>query len=69
MRSYQNVVWDIIENYFDEFNITSIHREDNQQEDAFSTISSTFKPLPQSKLKYEVEMRCIPSIPYNIKLI
>lgn len=30
MRSYQNVVWDIIENYFDAFNITSIHREDNQ---------------------------------------
>lgn len=30
MRSYQNVVWDIIENYFDAFKITSIHREDNQ---------------------------------------
>jgi len=33
MRSFRNVVGDIIENYFDVFNITVVHREDNQHED------------------------------------
>lgn len=43
-RSYQNYAQDIIENYFDAFNITIIPWEYNIEENSLGTACSTFKP-------------------------
>jgi len=67
MKSYRNYVWDIVDNFFDAFNITSIPREEKSEADSLATTGGTFKPPPMLKIKHEVEIRHMPSIPDNVK--
>jgi len=67
MKSYRNYVWDIVDNFFDAFNIMVIPRDENNEVDALDTATNMFKPPPVLKIKHEVEIRHGPSIPDNIK--
>lgn len=67
MKSYRNYAWDIVDNFFDAFNVTSIPREGNSEAYALETSGSTFKPPPVLKIKHEVKMRHRPLIPDNVK--
>jgi hypothetical protein len=57
MRSYRNQVWDLIDNFYEAFNIIVVLREFNQQADSLSLAASTFKPPTIPQVKYEIEMR------------
>lgn len=67
LRSYRNEVWDLVENYFEAFNLQFIPREENKMEDSLAVAASTFKPLINPRLRYEIELRHRPSIPDNVK--
>ena len=67
MISYQNHVWDLLENFFDEYSITSILREENSEADALAVETNNFKVPTTPQLKYEVDMLYRPSIPDNIR--
>jgi len=67
LRAYRNEVWDLIENYFEAFNLQFVPREENRLADSLAVAASTFKPPISVKLRYEIEMRHRPSIPDNIK--
>ena len=44
LRSYRNEVWDIVENYFEAFNLQFIPREENRMADSLAVSAITFKP-------------------------
>jgi ribonuclease HI len=67
LKDYINEVWDIIEAFFLSFNIVYIPRNQNEQADSLVVVASTFKPPFPPKLKYEVEVRYMPSILDNVK--
>jgi ribonuclease HI len=67
MRDYINKVWDIIKNFYVAFNISIVLREFNHPYDSLAVASNTFKITTTPKLKYEIDMRYITSIPDNIK--
>jgi len=67
MRSYKNMIWDLIDNLFLAFNITTISRELNQQEDSLVVVASTFKEPIIPQTMYEVEMGYRSSILDNVK--
>jgi hypothetical protein len=60
-------VWDYVDNFFLEFNITFVHRNLNQQADSLALATSNFKNLMFPNMKFEVEVKHRPSIPDNIK--
>jgi ribonuclease HI len=67
MRTYKNEVWDIINNFFLDFNISFVPREENALVDSLAISYSNFKvPLPP-KLKYDVEVKYRHSICDNFK--
>jgi ribonuclease HI len=67
LRTYRNEVWDLIDNFFLAFNISFIPKEENVMEDSLVVSASKFKiPFPP-KLKYDVEVKYIPSILDNVK--
>ena len=66
LRSYRNEVWDIIEKSFTTFNITFIPRDLNQLVDSLATSTSTFKAPHEVKASYEIQVKYMPSIPYNM---
>jgi ribonuclease HI len=67
LRTYRNEVWDLIDNFFLDFNISFVPREDYAMADSLVVSTSNFKiPLPP-KLKYDVEVKYRPSIPDNVK--
>ena len=67
MRTCRNEVWDRIDNFFLDFNISFVPREENSMVDSFVVSAGNFKiPLPP-KLKYDVEVKYMPSIPGNFK--
>lgn len=66
-RTYHNEVWDLIENFFLDFNIQFPTKEGNIMVDSLALDASTFSPPQNLILRYEVEIRCRPSIPNNIK--
>jgi ribonuclease HI len=67
LRSYRNEVWDLIDRFFLDFNISFIPREENTVEDSLASSASNFKvPLPP-KLRYDIEVKYRPSIPDNVK--
>ena len=45
LRSYRNEMWDLVENYFEAFNIQYIPREENRLVDSLAIVASTFKTL------------------------
>jgi hypothetical protein len=67
MRVYINKVWDVLDNFYEAFNISVVLREFNQPANSLVVEASTFKVLTTPQVKYEIEMRCIPSIRDNIK--
>ena len=67
LRSYRNEVWDLIENYFEAFNLQYIPREENRLVDYLAVAASTFKPPMNPRLRYEIEIRHRPYIPDNVK--
>jgi ribonuclease HI len=67
MRYYRNEVWDLIDSFFLDFNISFIPREDNTVANSLATSKRNFKvPLPP-KLKYDIEVKYKPCIPDNVK--
>jgi hypothetical protein len=67
LRSYRNEVWDLIDSFFSAFNISFVPQEKNIVVNYLATSASSFKvPLPP-KLRYDVEVKCRPSIPDNVK--
>ena len=44
LRSYRNEFWNLIEKYFEAFNIHCILREQNRLADSLAVVASTFKP-------------------------
>ena len=66
-RAYRNEVWDLIENFFEAFNIQFVPRNENILADSLVVVVSTFKSPINSRLRYEVEMRHKPSVPDNVK--
>jgi ribonuclease HI len=67
LRAYRNEVWDLVDSFFLDFNISFVPREKNSMEDSLVVSASNFRvPLPP-KLKYEVEVKYKPSIPDNVK--
>jgi ribonuclease HI len=67
LKNYINEVWDIVEAFFLSFNIVYIPRNQNEQVDSLDVETSTLKPPLPPKLKYEVEVRYMPSILDNVK--
>jgi ribonuclease HI len=67
LRTYINEVWDLVDSFFLDFNISFVPREENTMVDSFFVIASNFRiPFP-TKLKYDVEVKYIPYIPNNAK--
>jgi ribonuclease HI len=67
LRTYINEVWDLVDSFFLDFNISFVPRDENTMADSLVVSTSNFKvPLPP-KLKYDVEVKYRPSIPNNVK--
>jgi ribonuclease HI len=67
LRNYRNEVWDLMENFFLAFNISFISRGENTLADSLARSASFLKiPLPPG-IKSDVEIKCKPSIPDNVK--
>jgi hypothetical protein len=67
LKQYKTEVWDLVENFFLEFNISFIPREANQKEYSLALASSTFIPPIDPNIKYQVEVILRKIITYNIK--
>jgi ribonuclease HI len=67
LKQYKNEVWDLVDNFFLEFNISFIPREENQKAYSLALVDGTFKPPIGPNLKYQVEVRHITGRPDNIK--
>jgi hypothetical protein len=67
LRAYRNEVWDLIDSFFLDFNISFILREENTVADSLVVSTRNFRvPLPP-KLRYDIEVKYKPSIPDNVK--
>jgi hypothetical protein len=67
LRAYRNKVWDLVDSFFLDFNISFVLREENTVVDSLVVSTSKFRvPLPP-KLKYDVEVKYKPSIRDNVK--
>jgi hypothetical protein len=60
-------VWDLVDSFFSTFNISFIPREENIMADSLATSASNFKVPLLPKFRYDVKVRCRPSIPNNVK--
>jgi ribonuclease HI len=67
LRSYINEVWDLVDSFFSTFNISFIPREENILFDYLVVSTSNFKITIPPKIKYDVEVKCRPFIPDNVK--
>jgi hypothetical protein len=67
LKQYKNEVWYLVYNFFLAFNISFIPREENQKEDSFPSVVSTFRPPIGPNTMYQVEVRHRTSISDNIK--
>jgi ribonuclease HI len=67
LKSYRNEVWDLVDGFFLDFNISFVPREENAMVDSLVVSTSNFRvPLPPN-LRYDVEVKYRPSIPDNVK--
>jgi hypothetical protein len=67
LRSYINEVWDLVEFFFSEYDISFISREENSMDDSLAVLASHYRiPIPP-KIKYDVKFKYRPSIPDNVK--
>jgi len=60
-------MWDLFENFFLAFNIQFMPREGSKMVDFLAVAASTFRPHQNPLLRYELEVRCRPSILDNVK--
>jgi ribonuclease HI len=67
LRTYINEFWDLVDNFFSAFNISSVPREENTMVDSLAVSTSNVKIPFAPKLKYDVEVKYTPSIPENEK--
>jgi len=67
LKAYRNGILDLIDNFFLAFNINFIPRSENQQADSLAISASNLRPPLPLKFKFDVSLRCRPSIPYNVK--
>jgi hypothetical protein len=67
LKTYKNEVWDLIDIFFLDFNISFIPREENIVVDSLVVSARNFRvPLPP-KLRCDIEVKYRPSIPENVK--
>jgi hypothetical protein len=67
LRNYSNEVWDLIDNFFLDFNISFILRGGNTSADSLA-ISASFLKVPLLPMvKSDVEIKYRPSVPDNVK--
>jgi hypothetical protein len=67
MRACKNQVWDLIDNFYKDFNITALSREFNQRDDSLAVASNNLKYHNNIQMRYEIEMRYRTSIHDNVK--
>jgi hypothetical protein len=67
LRTYRNEVWALIDNFFLAFNISFVPREEIALTESLAVSASNFKVSLPPKLKYNVEVKYMPSIPDNVK--
>ena len=67
LKVYRNEVWDMIDNYFIEFNISFIPRDHNQTSNSLALAATHFRIPKQTELKYPIEVRYRPSVPDNMR--
>jgi ribonuclease HI len=67
LRAYRNELWDLVDSFFLNFNISFVPREDNTMEYSLVVSASNFRVPLLPKLKYEVEVKYRPFIPDNVK--
>jgi hypothetical protein len=60
-------VWDLVDNFFLDFNISFIAREENTSVDSLAASASWLEVPLSPTIKSDVEIRYIPSIPDNVK--
>jgi ribonuclease HI len=67
LRNYRNEVWDLIDNFFLDLNISFILRGENALADSLAVSASVLKfPLPPM-VENDVDIRYRPSVPDNVK--
>ena len=67
LKVYRNEAWDLIENFFIAFSITFVPREYNETVDSLALAATCFKVPKVTHLKYPIDVRYRPSVPYDIK--
>jgi ribonuclease HI len=67
LKNYRNEVWDLVDNFFLDFNISFIPREENTLANSLAASTSWLEvPLPPM-IESDVEIRYRPSVPDNVK--
>jgi ribonuclease HI len=67
LRNYRNEVWDLLDNFFLDFNISFIPREENASVD-FLAVTASFLEVPMlPTIRSDVEIKYRPSVPDNVK--
>jgi ribonuclease HI len=67
LKSYRNEVWDLIDSFFLDFNISFIPREENAPVNFQAFSASLFEAPALPDDRSEVEVRYRPSVPDNVK--
>lgn len=67
LKTYQNEVWDLIDNFFLAFNIQFLSREGNRMANSLAVVVRNFKHPQNPLLRYKVEVRYRPFIIDNVK--
>lgn len=67
LKQYKNEVCDLIQKNFSAFNLSFVPRDKNQMAGSLALAASGFKTTLIQQVKYEVQMKYMPSIPDNIK--
>jgi hypothetical protein len=67
LRNYRNEVWDLIDNFFLDFNISFIPRGENTSTDSLAASASLLKGPLSPMVKYDVEIKYRPSVLDNAK--
>jgi ribonuclease HI len=67
LKNYRNEVWDLIDSFFLDFNISLIPREENAPTDFLAFSASLFKVPVLLAVRSDVEIRYRPSVLDNVK--
>jgi hypothetical protein len=67
LKNYRNEVWDLVDSFFLDFNISFIPREENASADFQAFSASLFEAPALPADRSEVEIRYRPSVPDNVR--